>query len=60
MNWFRHHGPGLHAGEWLALTIVILLALVPGIAMLKLVIWILTAERDKDDSERDYWRIHGG
>ena len=58
MNWFRHHGFGFHAGEWLALAVVILLALVPGIALLKLVIWLLTPERDKDES--DYWRIHGG
>jgi hypothetical protein len=39
---------------------VILLALVPGIALLKLVIWRLTPERDKDESEEDYWRMHGG
>jgi hypothetical protein len=32
VNWFRHHGLGFHAGIWL----VILLALVPGIALLKL------------------------
>jgi hypothetical protein len=37
-----------------------LLALVPGIALLKLFIWLLTPERDKDESERDYWRIHRG
>jgi hypothetical protein len=60
VNWFGHHGLGLHAAESLALAIVILLALVPGIALLKLVIWILTPERDKNESERDYWRIHGG
>jgi len=39
---------------------VILVALVTGIALLTLVIWLLTPERDKDDSERDYWRKHGG
>ena len=38
---------------------VILLALVPGIALLRLVIWLLTPERDKDESESNYWRIHG-
>jgi hypothetical protein len=32
VNWFRHYGFGFHAGDWL----VILLALVPGIALLKL------------------------
>jgi len=47
-------------GEWRAFAMVIVLALVPGIALLKLVIWVLTPERDKDESEKDYWRIHGG
>jgi hypothetical protein len=59
VNPFRHYGRGFHAGEWLALAMVILLALVPGIALLKLAIWF-TPERDKDERERDYWRIHGG
>ena len=59
MNWFRPSGLGFH-GEWLALAMVILVALVTGIALLTLVIWLLTPERDKDDSERDYWRTHGG
>ncbi len=56
MNWFSHHGVGFHAGERLALAIVVLL---PGIALLKLVIWLLTPEHAKDESERDYWRMHG-
>ena len=60
MNWFKHYGLGYRAGECLTLAIVILLALVAGIALLKLAIWLLTPERDKDESERDYWRIHGG
>jgi hypothetical protein len=60
VNWFRHYGLGLHAGSSLASATVILLALVPGIALLKLVIWLLTPKRDKDESERDYWRKHGG
>jgi hypothetical protein len=51
VNWFRHYR-GFHAGEWLSLAMVILLALVPGIALLKLVIWRLTPERDKDESRR--------
>jgi hypothetical protein len=59
VNWFRHFGLGFHAGEWRALAIVILLALVPGIALLKLVLWLLTPEHDKDQSERDYWHMHG-
>ena len=60
MNWFKHYGNGVHAGEWLSLAMVILLALVPGIALLKLAISLLTPERDKDESEEDYWRMHGG
>lgn len=56
MNWFRHYGIGFHAGDRLALAIVILL---PGIALLKLVIWLLTPGHDKDQSERDYWHMHG-
>ncbi|MCU1301286.1 MAG: hypothetical protein JWQ87_1570 [Candidatus Sulfotelmatobacter sp.] len=60
MNWFRHYGLGFHAGEWLARGTVVLLALVLGIAVLRLVIWLLTPKRDKDESETDYWRMHGG
>jgi hypothetical protein len=63
VNWFRHYALGFYAG-WLGLAMVILLALVLGIALLKLVFWLLTRERDadknEDESERDYWRIHGG
>jgi hypothetical protein len=64
VNWFRHCGLGFHAGGWLALAMVILLALVPGTALLKLVIWLFKRKRDtnesEDKSEREYWRIHGG
>jgi hypothetical protein len=64
VNWFRHYGLGFHAGEWLALSTVILLALVPGVALSKLVFWLLRRGRDadasEDKSEKDYWRIHGG
>ena len=64
MNWFGHYAVGSHAGEWLAIALVILLALLPGIALLRLVIWLLTPERDTDESEdqseKEYWRIHGG
>jgi hypothetical protein len=60
VNWFKHYGNGVHACEWLSLAMVILLALVPGIALLKLAISLLTPERDKDESEEDYWRMHGG
>jgi hypothetical protein len=35
---FEHYLPGFHAGEWPGLATVILLALVSGVAFLKLVI----------------------
>ena len=58
VNWFTRYVFGCHVNKWLA---VILLALV-GVALLKLVIWFLTPERDADESgnesEKDYWRIH--
>jgi putative Mn2+ efflux pump MntP len=59
VNWFTLYVFGCHVSKWLA---VILLAIV-GVALLKLVIWLLTPERDADESgnesEKDYWRIHG-
>jgi hypothetical protein len=58
VNWFTRYVFGCHVSKWLALAEVILLALV-GVALLKLVFWLLTPERDADESERDYWRIHG-
>ena len=60
VNWFRNYGLVFHAGEWRVLAMVILLALVPGIALSELVIGLLTPEPDKDESERDYWHTHGG
>jgi hypothetical protein len=60
VNWFRHYGNGIHEGDWLSLAMVILLALVPDIALLRLVIWLFTPDRDKDESAEDYWRMHGG
>ena len=60
MNWFTRYVFGCHVNKWLA---VILLALV-GVALLKLVIWLLKRKRDtdesEDESEREYWRVHGG
>jgi hypothetical protein len=63
VNWFIRYVFGSHVSEWLALARVILLLLALGIALLKLVFWILTRERNADEregkSEREYWRIHG-
>jgi len=58
MNWFTNHAFGSHAAEWLA--VVILLALAFCIGTLKFVSSLLTHERDAAESEKDYWRIHGG
>ena len=55
VNWFVRHVVGCHVSKWLALAI---LALV-GVALLKLVFWLLTPERDADESEKDYWSVHG-
>jgi len=59
LNWFRHDAFGSHAGEWLALATAVLLAFALGVALLGLVLWLLTRERDADASEKGYWRIHG-
>lgn len=62
MNWFRNYAFGSHAGKWLALAIVIFVSFVSCVASLKLVFWLLTRKQDIDEteSEREYWRIHGG
>ena len=60
LNWFRHYGVGLNAAEWLALAMVILVAIVPSIALLKPAIRLLTTKRNKSEKERNYWRIHIG
>ncbi len=58
-NWFRRDVFGSHAGEWLALAIVILLSFALCIALSKLVWWLRTRKREADESEKEYWRIHG-
>ena len=60
MNWFRNYAFGSHAGQWLALAMVILVSFALCIASLRLVFWFLTRKRDADESDREYWRIHGG
>ena len=59
VNWFRRDAFGSHAGEWLALAIVILLSFALCIALSKLVWWLRTRKREADESEKEYWRIHG-
>jgi hypothetical protein len=62
VNWFTRYVLGSHLSKWLAWAMIISLALV-GVALLTLVIWLFTPERDEeesgDESKKDYWRIHG-
>ena len=60
MNWFTNYAFGSHAAEWLALAVVILLALALCTGTLKFIPSLFTHKRDADESEKDYWRIHGG
>ena len=44
MNWFRHDAFGSHVDEWLALAMVILLSFAVGIALLRLIYWLVTRD----------------
>lgn len=63
VNWFKQCAFSSHAGEWLALAMVILLSFASCIASLKFVFWLLTRKRDTNEreleSDKQYWRIHG-
>ena len=63
MSWFTRYACGSHMSEWLVLAIVVLLSFALGIALLKLVFWLFTRERDADQSkgegDKEYWRVHG-
>jgi hypothetical protein len=64
VNWFRRYVFGSHAGEWLAFALAILVLFALRIALSRLVFWFLARKRDaderEDESEKEYWRIHGG
>jgi hypothetical protein len=64
VNWLRGDGFASHPGEWLAVALAILVLFALGIALLRFVFWLLKRRRDTNDSEgeseREYWRIHGG
>ena len=60
MMWFLSYAFGSHAGEWLALGVMIVFAFALRIASLKVVFWLLTRKRDTDEPESEYWRIHRG
>jgi len=59
VNWFRRDAFGSHAGEWLAFAIVSFFIIALCIGLSKLVCWIRTRKRERDASEKEYWRIHG-
>jgi hypothetical protein len=64
VNWFRHDAFDSHPGKWLALALAILVLFGLRMALSRLVFWFLGRKRDtdesEDESEREYWRIHGG
>ena len=60
MTWFRSGGFGFHAGGWLVFALVILLVFALCVVLLKLVFRLFKREGGTDESESDYWRIHGG
>jgi hypothetical protein len=60
MKGFRSYAIGSNAGEWFALGVMIVFAFTLCIASLRVVFWLLTRERDTDEPESEYWRIHGG
>jgi hypothetical protein len=60
VNWFRRDGFGFHAVEWLAFALVISLLFALCIGLLRLVFPLFKRKGDTNESERDYWRTHGG
>jgi len=63
VNCFRNHAVVSHACEWLALlalAMAILLSFALRIVSLRLWLWLLTRKNNRDDNEKEYWRIHGG
>jgi len=60
VNWFIRYGFGSHADGWLALATVTLLSFALCIAFLRLAFWLRTRERETDEREKEYRRIHGG
>jgi len=59
VNWFRRDVFGTLAGEWLALAIVVLLTFAFRVAAPKLFWRLRSRKRASDESEKEYWRIHG-
>ena len=63
MSWLARYAFGSHMSEWHIVAIVILLSFALGIALLKLIFWLVAREHDADQSEgegdKEYWRVHG-
>jgi hypothetical protein len=59
-TWSWSDGFGFHFGEWFTFALVILLLFASCIALLRLVFRLFKRKGNMDESERDYWRIHGG
>lgn len=60
MNWFRNHAVGSHTCEWFAIAMVILLSFALRIVSLRFWLWLLTRKSNRDENDKEYWRIHGG
>jgi len=60
VNWFGRDRFGFHVGEWLTFALAIVLIFALCIALTRLLFRLFRRDRDTDESESDYWRIHGG
>jgi len=64
VTWLRYDAFGSQMGDWSGLATAGLLLFALCIVLLKLIFWLLTRERDanesQDEGEKEYWRIHGG
>lgn len=56
----QSYGFDSHVGKWSGLAMVMFLSFALCIALLKLAFWFFSRERDTDESEKEYWRTHGG
>jgi hypothetical protein len=61
---FRRDGLGFYAGDWFPVALVISLLILLCVAWLRRIFEFLKRKRDtdesEDESEKEYWRIHGG
>jgi hypothetical protein len=59
MYWLTHCVFGSHVVAWLALGVVVVLTLTVRIGARSLIFWVAAHKRDRDKSEKEYWRMHG-